>query len=104
MTSQPPNQPHPLCRLLRELRRASGMSLDVIGRKNNISPVVLGAYERGDRTPPLNKLEYALSIYGYTLQAVPIGTQHTRLTGDVVADLRAIADQIEERDALLTVP
>jgi transcriptional regulator with XRE-family HTH domain len=95
--------PHPICRLLRDLRIAAHLSLQDIEEKFDFSGVVLGAYERGDRVPPLTKLEKVLGFYGYHLQAVPMGQEFVRLSGDVVADLRAIAHQLEESDALRPV-
>lgn len=104
MTTEQPEprqqEPHPICKLLRDLRHSSGMSLGTVEKKHRIPAVVLGAYERGDRTPPLSKLEHVLNLYGYELRAVPIGSEHIRLTTDIIADLRAIADQLEGRDAL----
>lgn len=91
---------HPLCRLLRELRQASGMSLAKIEQKYEISGVVVGAYERGDRIPPINKLEQILNIYGYRLKAEPIGSAHVRPSTDIATELRAIADQIDENNAV----
>lgn len=97
MTTETESGPHPLCILLRNLRVAAGMSLTDVEEKFGIKGVVLGAYERGDRTPPLPKLEAAFRCYGYTLQAVPTGMESTRLPEDVVGELRAIADQLEDR-------
>lgn len=92
------SQPHRLCRLLRELRHAARLSLADIEKKYGIPSVVLGAYERGDRIPPLYKLDHILSLYGYRLEAFPIGTTSTRLPATIVADLRAIADQLDIPD------
>lgn len=90
---------HRICRMLRQLRHAAQLSLTEIEAQWGISAVVLGAYERGDRIPPLHKLEHILNHFGYELQAVPCGTKPVRLSGDVVSDLRAIADQIEARES-----
>lgn len=86
---------HRLCGLLRDLRAASGLSLAQFQDRFGISSVVLGSYERGDRLPPLPKLDAIFGFYGYRLDAVPIGATATRLPIDIVADLRAIADQLE---------
>ncbi len=91
-------KPHPLCVMARELRQANGMSLAQFEAKTGFPAVVLGAYERGDRVPPLSKLEVIFRAFGYALTAVPIGTNAVRLPVDVVADLRAIADQLEARE------
>lgn len=100
--------PHPICVLLRELRQAAGLSLGQIEEKFGIAAVVLGSYERGDREPPLRKLVHILSLYGYRLEAVPVGAQVIRPPADMVSDLRAIADQLERKeahdDAVLVVP
>lgn len=88
---------HPLCALLRELRLEAGFTLLAFEEKYKIPAVVVGAYERGDREPPLRKLDAVLSAYGYQLWAVPTGPTAVRLPTDIVGDLRAIADQIETR-------
>lgn len=88
---------HPLCQQLRALRAAAGISLLRFEEKYGVSAVVLGSYERGDREPPLRKLDAIFGAYGYHLAAVPIGTQAVRLSGDLVTDLRLIADQLEAR-------
>lgn len=88
---------HPLCHMLRELRRQSGLSLAQIQARTGMSAVVLGAYERGDREPPMRKLEAALDIYGYKLMAVPADEDAIQLPNNMVAQLRSIAAQIEAR-------
>jgi transcriptional regulator with XRE-family HTH domain len=88
-------EPHPLCRQLRQLRKAKGMSLAQFEDRSGIPAVVVGAYERGDRIPPLHKLEAVFQFFGYRLVAVPTDADATRLPTDMVAELRAIADQLE---------
>jgi transcriptional regulator with XRE-family HTH domain len=91
---------HPLCRMLRQLRLAAGLSLaDFEGRFGHPA-VVLGAYERGDRVPPLHKMDIILECYGWRLQAVPRGQEFIRLPEDIVGELRAIADQLEAAQIL----
>jgi transcriptional regulator with XRE-family HTH domain len=88
--------PHPLCALLRQLRQEAKLSLTEVQQRYGISAIVLGSYERGDREPPLRKMEAALGMYGYRLLAVPIhGAPAVRLSTDMAAELRAIADQLE---------
>jgi transcriptional regulator with XRE-family HTH domain len=87
--------PHPICVLLRQLRRAANLTLTDFENKHGIPSVVVGAYERGDRLPPLPKLDALLACYGYALTAVPTGSNAVRLPGDIVSDLRAIANQLE---------
>ncbi len=98
LISRTGNTPHPLCVLLRRLRDASGKSLRQIEQKSGIPSVVLGAYERGDREPPLRKLDAALRTFGYAITAVPIDVDAVPLSEDIVAELRRIADQLEARD------
>jgi transcriptional regulator with XRE-family HTH domain len=88
---------HPLCRMLRELRRQAGLSLGQVETRYGISAVVVGAYERGDREPPMRKMEACLAMYGYKLTAVPVSEEAIQLAGDMVASLRAIAAQLEAR-------
>lgn len=93
----PHSTPHPLCAFLRELRIEAKLSLSEVESRFGISAIVLGSYERGDREPPLRKIEAALKMYGYRLIAVPISGEvpAVRLSGDMAAELRAIADQLE---------
>lgn len=85
---------HPLCRLVRDLRAAARMSLAQFEAKFELPAVVVAAYERGDRIPPLTKIDYILRCFGYKLVAVPIDHRAIRLPGDMAAELRAIADQL----------
>lgn len=87
--------PHPLCALLRELRTAARLSLSAFEARSGFPAVVVGAYERGDRLPPLPKLDLLLGFYGYALRAVPVDRQAVQLPADMAGQLRAIADQIE---------
>lgn len=118
---------HPLCAMVRELRQAARLSLHQFEECYGIPAVVVGAYERGDRIPPLHKLERILACFGYTIKAVPVavpaaahgepggepgsdsdepdggrgdergaaGSGAMRLPADMVAELRAIANQLE---------
>lgn len=88
-------EPHPLCAMIRNLRQAGGLSLKQFELKTGLPAVVIGAYERGDRIPPLSKLEQIYEAFGYRLVAVPASTEAVRLPTDIVADLRAIANQLE---------
>jgi transcriptional regulator with XRE-family HTH domain len=87
---------HPLCVRLRELRRAAGMSLRDVEHRYHISAMVIGSYERGDRLPPLPKLDTLLQIYGHRLTTEPINSAAVRTPGDMVSDLRAITEQLEK--------
>lgn len=89
--------PHPVCKQLRELRQALGMSLPDASRHLGIPAVVIGSYERGDRNPPLRRLEETLNGYGYTLAAVPKDYDAVRLPGSIVRELRTIANQLESQ-------
>lgn len=92
---------HPICALLRRLRVAAGLSLNQFEEQYGISAVVVGAYERGDRLPPLHRLDEILSCYGYHLVAQPIGgVTVVRPDDDVITTLRSIADQLENRNGL----
>lgn len=105
-TAPPPPEPqtrhaHPLCRMLRDLRRARKRSLaDIEAEYPWIRAIVLGSYERGDRTPPLDKLDAIFGIYGYKLAAVPIARVPVRTDKTIIEMLREIADQLAERDQL----
>ncbi len=86
---------HPLCKQIRDLRKAAKLSLAKFEEQSGIPAVVVGAYERGDRIPPLSKLDAIFGVFGYRLAAVPVHASATRLPTDMVAELRAIADQLE---------
>lgn len=90
-------QPHEICAMLRDLRRAAGLSLAEMQTQHGIPAVVLGAYERGDREPPLKKLDFILNVFGYKLVAVPASDEAVRLPEDLVALLRLIANQFERQ-------
>lgn len=87
---------HPVVKQMRDLRIAARISLaeaeDVVG----VPAIVMGSYERGDRQPPLPKIDAILKGYGYRLAAVPVDFDAVRLPSDMAAELRAIADQIEK--------
>lgn len=87
--------PHPVCKQLRDLRNAAHLSLDQAARRYNVASVVLGSYERGDRNPPLRRLEEILNAYGYTLVAIPKDYDAVRLVGNMARELRQIADALE---------
>ncbi len=87
-------KPHPLCQLVRDLRMAARMSLSQFEEKYGIPAVVVAAYARGDRVPPLTKIDQILTCLGYRLMAVPVDHRSVRLPGDIADELRAIADQI----------
>lgn len=89
---------HPICKQLRDFRRAADMSLRDVQKQFGVSAVVMGSYERGDRHPPLRKLEEILNFYGYTVAAIPRDFEAIRLSGDIVRELRSIANQLEERE------
>ncbi len=66
-----PGRPHPICRLIRQLREARGEALAQFAARTGFSAVVVGAYERGDRMPPVAKLDIVLRALGYELYARP---------------------------------
>lgn len=92
------NVAHPICKQLRDFRKASRLSLLDAEKRFGVPAVVLGSYERGDRNPPLRKLEEIFNLYGYTVVAVPREFEAIRLTGDIVKELRSIASQLEIRE------
>lgn len=87
---------HAVCKQLRDLRKAAGLSLSQASRRVGVPDIVLGSYERGDRQPPLTKIESILNGYGYTLAAVPKDFDAVRLPADMAQELRRIADQIDK--------
>lgn len=92
------HEPHPVCKQLRDLRKAAHLSLPEAQQRFNIPGLVLGSYERGDRNPPLHKLEQILNGYGYTLVAIPKEFNAIRLYGSMARELRMIADRLEEQE------
>ncbi len=89
-----PTEPHPICRKLRELRRAAGLSLADMENKYNVSAVLIGSYERGDRNPPLQKLADLLDMFGHRIIAIP---HDARLPTDTITELRALLDRLERQ-------
>jgi transcriptional regulator with XRE-family HTH domain len=87
---------HPICKQMRDLRQAAGLSLHQAEQVVGVPDIVLGSYERGDRQPPLAKAEQILSGYGYTLAAIPKDFAAVRLPSDMAAELRAIANQLDK--------
>lgn len=63
-----------------------------------MSSIAIASYERGDRNPPLRRLEDILNGYGYTLVAIPKDFDAVRLTGNIVRELRNIANQLEAQE------
>lgn len=104
MTDTDRKSVHPLCVKLRELRRAANLSLTQFEARTGIPAVVVGAYERGDRIPPLPKLEQILAYYGYRLDVVSADEAAVRPTTDVIGELRAIANQLEATHAVPALP
>lgn len=96
--------PHPLCAQLRELRKAAGYSLTDVQERHGFNAILVGSYERGDRIPPLPKIAALFKVYGYDLVAVPTGSNAVRRPVDMVAELRAIAQQLEVVNDVPTVP
>lgn len=96
--------PHPLCAQLRELRQALGLSLIDVQKRYGLNAVLVGSYERGDRVPPLTKLDAVLGFYGYRLVAEPIGPESVRRSSDMIAELRGIANQLEKTFDVSAVP
>jgi transcriptional regulator with XRE-family HTH domain len=90
-----PHKVHPICKQIRDLRMASRLSLTQAEKVLGVSGIVLGSYERGDRIPPLTKVDDILKGYGYRLAAVPVDFDAIRLPSDMATELRAIADQLE---------
>jgi transcriptional regulator with XRE-family HTH domain len=86
---------HPICKQMRDLRKAAGLSLTQAQHVVGVPDIVLGSYERGDRQPPLAKAVAILNGYGYTLAAIPKDFDAVRLPTDMATELRRIADQIE---------
>jgi transcriptional regulator with XRE-family HTH domain len=99
----PDREIHPLCSRLRELRRAAGLSLQEAEEHTGVHAVVLGSYERGDRNPPLNRIEEIFNKYGYTIEAVPIGPHAVRVPENIAAELHAIANHLEGNHAMSKV-
>lgn len=86
---------HPLCVLIRNLRMSAGWTLAHASERIKIPAIVLGSYERGERTPPLNKIEQILNVYGYELVAAKASRTAIRLPTDMAEDLRHIAGVLE---------
>jgi len=91
---------HHICETLRQLRLSTGWSLVQFQEKFGIAAVAVSSYERGDRLPPLPRVDQILACYGYRLEAVPVRADSVLPVTNMVERLRAIADQLEARHAL----
>lgn len=100
-------EPHPICALLRRLRTEARLSLGQVQEQYGVSAVVLGSYERGDREPPIRKLDAMLRLFGYQLEAVPIDSARDGTYRNIAAELRSLAfrlECLEDTDAVPEVP
>ncbi len=98
------HEPHPVCRKLRELRRASGLSLQDMEDKHGVNSVLMGSYERGDRIPPLPKIDALLKLFGHRITTEPADDDAIRVSSDIAGDLRAIANQLEKNGEQIADP
>lgn len=105
MTRYRMKNPHPLCTELRKYRQAAGLSLNEVEKRfPQWKAVVLGSYERGDREPGVSRIDDAYRLWGFELAPRPIGTQKLYLPDDMVSTLRVMADQLEARNDLHSMP
>lgn len=56
---------------LRRIREAAGLTLQRAADRADISAACIGSWERGDRTPPVDRLTQYLALYGLTLTIGP---------------------------------
>ncbi len=94
---------HPVCVRMRQLRRLRGWTLIEAEEQLGIPRIALGSYERGDRMPPLERIDAILAGYGYSLAIVPAGEDYVRLPEDIAKELRLIADAIAQERSLDSV-
>jgi transcriptional regulator with XRE-family HTH domain len=87
---------HDIRRRIRQLRRERGLTLLAFEKLSGgqIRAVVLGAYERGDRSMSLNKVIEIAKVFGVELAHIMgPSTEHsggTRITERHIYDLRAL--------------
>lgn len=74
------------------------MSAEQTASRVGLSVAAIRSYERADRHPTVMVLEKILNLYGHTLVVVPLNAEAPRVRVDMVADLRAIAKQLEGLD------
>lgn len=104
---------HPIHALLRQLRKATGMSLEQFEQKHYLRAVVLGSWERGDREATVEKIDSLLHIHGYQFAVVPLGSpffqgdagtgERVWTPGQIGSVLRSIAGQVDPA-AAVSVP
>ena len=90
-----------ICERLREIRTTRGFTLGDVERKSHrtIRAVVLGSYERGDRTLSVKKAIVLANFYGVPLSYLleePRISQREPI--DVVIDLRQIKQLIQNQE------
>ncbi len=101
MTSMPPAVPHPICVKIRQLRKASGLTLADVERRHGVKAIVLASWERGDRHPSIEAVDAVLGFFGLHLAVMPINAvdgYHMRTPAEVGAALRGIANQLDPPD------
>lgn len=87
--------PHPVLGQLRELRKTRGESLRAAAKRIGVPDVVLGSYERGDRSPTVERLDVVLRAgYGMRLAVVPAGQRDEPTPDRIADDLVAAADHV----------
>lgn len=74
--------PHRLAVELRRFRNERGWSLLAAQAHTGVDMVVIGSYERGDRQPPMGRLDALAGHYGMQLAFVPKGTDMASLLAD----------------------
>lgn len=59
--------PDPIRALMRRARQERGWSLETASQKTGINTVVMGSWERGDRTPGLEQTRMWVRAFGFDL-------------------------------------
>lgn len=79
------------------MRQASGLSIAQLGALAHVPTVVVGSYERGDRSPTLETLDELFTAMGYEIITQPKGLNGPgaiRTIPQMVTELHAIAARL----------
>ncbi len=83
----------PLCSWLRQQREGRRWSLTKAEEMTGAKAVVIGSYERGDRTPAPQAVRHLAKVYGFELAMVPVGTTVPPGAANL---LRLLADELDQ--------
>lgn len=89
---------------LRRLRKKRGYTLRELGEKLNMSFSILAMYERGERTPPVDKLVLLAGFFDVSTDYLLGKTAYRNCQGWLAENLEYSEDKVRGRDTIKKVP